>query len=187
MLTPTPDLQPAELNDALALVGQGVSFAWDEIIKRLERTLPGLIDAKNLEFGYADGKGILVPKAYGVAPAVASDDYINTVTVRITVDKTPNGTRAFLNEGNVEIFSVEKHATSRLQVETATKRAELIFAALQPCIGGCVNAAGKTVYAALIPRTCDPLPTAGGWDKYGGALCRFDLIQDQSCNAWEAN
>lgn len=187
MLTPTPDLQVAGLNDALALVGQGVWAAWDEILKRLERTLPVLIEAKNAEFGYAPDKGILVPKGYGVLPESANDEYQNMILVGLRVDKTPNGGKAYLNECPLEIYSIEKKADSRLQLDRAAQRAELIFAALLPTQGGCVNGAGKLVYAGLIPQTQDPLPKAGGWDKYGGALCRFGLVQDQACNAWEAS
>lgn len=179
---PTPDPTDAEVEAGMRLVHPGLWAAWDELLRRLRVNLPRQIARKNAEHGFAQGRGIQVPKGFYRAPAIPDTKYLNTICVRLKSDHRPRAARTFETISHVEIFSIEDVARISEQVKTEEMRVALIYGVLHKYLAGCFNPQGQRVWNELIPGEVVDLPESPSeWQKYSGFVAGFDLIQRSDC------
>jgi hypothetical protein len=173
--TPNPTL--AELIEADALTNGDIGLAQSEIIRRLQLLLPDWIAHKNLEKGWSGPDAIRVPTVIQSAPAVLSDDFLNTVLVGVSVETSPQGIGgAFRNTAQVVISSVEARIEDPQQVATMWARAEAIRTCLYPFLSGCRTPGDQLAWRMLEPKGYGPLP--GDWaQQYSGSAVHYHLVQ----------
>ena len=180
----SPNPTNSEIDDALTLV-TGCAWAAElEVLRRLRENLPAHIARKNAQLNYSANKGILVPTHYVIAPARPTDEYVNVIAVRHSIDRTPHGTDTFLSTITLNVLSVEGPARISDQRVSALQRADLIGAILYQYLGGCWNDKGQKVWSSLYPAHPSQNDLPDGWEKFSGIMLSFTLVQDEECNGW---
>jgi hypothetical protein len=183
----TPNPTPAEILEAMPLLGGRISLALKEVERRLRLNLPGAIDAFNAAQGYPAGKGVLKPAVEDIviSPANVTNHPLNCVLISISADTATEGARVFRKECEVLVFSIEgKLSQAKDSVADVFDRAGLIQGSLYYFLTHCRDAQNREAWAKLEPGEIMFLPEP--FEQYAGAMCSFRavLTNDEFSNHW---
>lgn len=170
----TPDPTEEEFLDELPNVDNDPYAAQDELIQRLKLNLPARIATLNTLYGLSGDDVIRVPAAYRPAPAVWRDEFINTVSVGLSVEDEDYSPGLFKTTGNITVYSLEGRVDNSFQsVRSMWLRARAIRGVLYHFLNACRNADNVLVWQQLRPRGVVLLPSGTYW----GVECRYSFVQ----------
>lgn len=180
----TPKWTPAEVWGNLQDVDHRPFAAYNEIIRRLKDELPAAIDYANEQLGFAGKKGIVKPKenGYRVAPAVLTEDYINTIIVSGATSTEVQHPGDFKSVTQVVIYSIDAREEVKEQFEDTLSRAGLIRGILLRYLTGCIDPDGRPVWRVLEPTGVTALPDR--FAGYSGAALYYTMVQPPNENNW---
>jgi len=180
----TPFPPAAELFDEYLIFEGRISVALTELKRRVEISLPLLIDEVNTRHALAGAWQIEPPKGYHIAPESLADKHINSVLFGASVEKETQGTQLFRNKVSLLVYIVNGRITDSLQVAQAYDRAQLVNAVLAPYLKGCRDESNRVVWVRLKPKELTMLPES--WAKYSGVALPFELVQSPEHDLWTA-
>lgn len=173
-----------EFYASLQLVDGRASAAQAEIVRRLEANMPGKIAYLN-GILYPGKRGIPVPAGYHVAPAVLTEDYLNTILVSVVVSTLDQGAGSFRNESTVYVYSVDERIETPQQVQDTFDRCGVVRGILYHFLTGCIDAAGRSLWRQLKPTGhALALPPQWGQAGYVGTMSQFLMVQSPDNNNW---
>ena len=181
--TVNPAIADLLLNDEL--VNGDIGAAQDELVRRLQMLLPGVIAARNAAKGWTGGAAIPTRGAGDIesAPADLTDRHIGKILVDVNVETSAQGIGGvFRNTASVTIYSVEARIKVSQQLRVHWQFAESIRLCLFPFIGGCTDANNQRVWKSLVP-TGYALASDDRFKNYSATQTTFTLIQSPSQNS----
>lgn len=184
MLSRTPDPTPQQVLENLKYCSLRAGLVQEEIVSRLQKSLPGAIDLWNTTEGRTDLAQVKQPKDYAPAPIALGDGYANTVLVSIAVQTSGLAARLMQQEAEVVIYSIgdkwspgDRHIMRRV-----FERAELIQGVMHPFLTCCINENGINLWRELVPRGQMAMPEGFG-DQYAGVSISYLLRATPKANA----
>lgn len=184
MASETINLTAAELLDGAGTVDGRVSVGLDEIKRRLEQNLPGLITLANTREGYTSKANMIRTPDYYAAGPIGSDenDSINAVFLAASNVTDFQGNNQFNNDYVITIYSVDARIVTEDQYKRHWDRAGLIRVALAQFLDGAVDALGRVCWRQLRPMAVSV--DVDMWDQYAGLPIEYRMLCDPSQNVW---
>lgn len=187
METPFPSL--AQYWAMAGKVDGRVSVGLAEIKRRLELTMLkdapyDLISYANTQLGYAGERAIRHPKFVASAPTGDDDGYMNGILLGASDDKEFQGNNQFKNLYTISIYSIDKRIETEEEYHRTKDRVGLIFTALYPFLGGCVDPLNRTAWRALEPQQSGT--EVADWSEFSGEYLFYRMVVDPSQNLWTA-
>jgi hypothetical protein len=182
----TPNPTREEFLDYLPLVSGRPSVGLKEIVRRLQANLPARLADLNDELGYPAGKGIPVPKGYGLAPAKLGDKHRNMILVGLSQGGAGNiaafSPGTFKGELAVAVYSINQAWREDEQQADDYDRAGAIMGALYPFLTGCLDASERLCWKLLEPKDIGALPEA--WKEFSGVTVHYRMVLPPNMDNW---
>lgn len=180
----TTNPSAADILQGAPTVGGRASVILDEMKRRLEDNLPGVIALMNTREGWTnDDEKIRVPSKYYAGPVDGSENATNAVFLAASSTATVIGPAAFKGTYEVVVYSVDIRTENENQYLRNWDRIELIRATLKPFLAGCVNAEGRQCWKVLSPSNTQWLPEE--FENYSGLQINYTATCDPSMNSWD--
>lgn len=172
----------ADFYAAIRLVDGRESIVLDELVRRLQLNLNDKIAYLNTTLNLTGSRAIPKPKGYHVAPAVLTDEYINTVLVSVAVNTESHSPGVFRNELQAVVYSIDRRIEKETQIGVAWDRSGAIRGVLYHFLLGCVDASNRQCWRLLEPTGKTMLPEP--YSEYAGVACYYRVVLDPTFNNW---
>jgi hypothetical protein len=189
-LTTTPNPTHEEIRNQLPLHTGRISVALDEIVRRLQATLPREIAAHNAAMGYGTGRGVVAVKTIEIGPAVITDSFLSKEAIgKIFISASVESELIsigglYTNNAPLSIYCIDAPIEVGQQMKMAFERIELIRGCLYPVASNCVDPRGRLAWKRLEPLGYSTLPPR--ITRYSGTKGDFRLMQPpNSAGLWD--